>query len=129
MENKQELPWQQSAGALVFLLLSLMVVVIYGVAKAWPFAVAGNQVAVGILLEAFGFVAVFLAGLAAGFKTRRLITWGAPVWATAFYLSSLFLDDMVNGNTAGSRGVGGYGFDYGNVGTPVSINLGIRANF
>ncbi|MBK7122336.1 MAG: SusC/RagA family TonB-linked outer membrane protein [Chitinophagaceae bacterium] len=38
-------------------------------------------------------------------------------------------DPQVNGNTAGSRGVGGYGFDYGNVGTPLSINLGIRANF
>ncbi len=38
-------------------------------------------------------------------------------------------DPQVNGNTAGSRGVGGFGFDYGNIGTPVSINLGIRANF
>lgn len=38
-------------------------------------------------------------------------------------------DPSVNGNTAGSRGVGAFGFDYGNVGTPVSINVGIRANF
>jgi TonB-linked SusC/RagA family outer membrane protein len=38
-------------------------------------------------------------------------------------------DPAVNGNTAGSRGVGGYGFDYGNVGAPVSVNIGIRANF
>ncbi len=38
-------------------------------------------------------------------------------------------DPQVNGNTAGSRGVGAFGFDYGNVGTPVSVNLGIRANF
>ena len=38
-------------------------------------------------------------------------------------------DPQVNGNTAGSRGVGGFGFDYGNIGTPVSANFGIRANF
>jgi hypothetical protein len=38
-------------------------------------------------------------------------------------------DPQVNGNTAGSRGVGGFGFDYGNVGTPVSVNLGIKASF
>ncbi len=38
-------------------------------------------------------------------------------------------DPQVNGNTAGSRGVGAFGFDFGNVGTPVSVNLGFRANF
>jgi TonB-linked SusC/RagA family outer membrane protein len=38
-------------------------------------------------------------------------------------------DPQVNGNTAGSRGVGAFGFDYGNVGTPVSVNLGFKANF
>jgi TonB-linked SusC/RagA family outer membrane protein len=38
-------------------------------------------------------------------------------------------DPAVNGVSAGSRGVGGFGFDFGNVGTPVSVNVGIRANF
>jgi TonB-linked SusC/RagA family outer membrane protein len=38
-------------------------------------------------------------------------------------------DPSVNGNTAGTRGVGAFGFDYGNVGTPISVNLGIKANF
>ncbi|HWJ92160.1 MAG TPA: SusC/RagA family TonB-linked outer membrane protein [Flavisolibacter sp.] len=38
-------------------------------------------------------------------------------------------DPAVNGNTAGSRGVGGFGFDYGNIGAPVSVNFGIRVNF
>jgi len=38
-------------------------------------------------------------------------------------------DPAVNGTSAGSRGVGAFGFDYGNVGTPISINFGIRANF
>jgi len=38
-------------------------------------------------------------------------------------------DPAVNGVTAGSKGVGGYGFDYGNLPTPMSINFGLRANF
>ena len=38
-------------------------------------------------------------------------------------------DPQVNGNTAGSRGVGGFGFDFGQIGTPVSVNIGIRAGF
>lgn len=38
-------------------------------------------------------------------------------------------DPAVSGVNAGSRGVGAFGFDYGNVGTPISVNLGIRANF
>lgn len=38
-------------------------------------------------------------------------------------------DPQVNGNTAGSRGVGAFGFDYGQVGAPFSLNLGIRIGF
>lgn len=38
-------------------------------------------------------------------------------------------DPAVNGNTAGSRGVGAFGFDYGSPGTPVSFNFGLKANF
>lgn len=38
-------------------------------------------------------------------------------------------DPAVNGNTAGTRGVGGFGFDYGNVPAPISVNFGIRAGF
>jgi TonB-linked SusC/RagA family outer membrane protein len=38
-------------------------------------------------------------------------------------------DPAVNGNTAGSRGVGAFGFDYGNIGAPISLNFGIRASF
>jgi TonB-linked SusC/RagA family outer membrane protein len=39
------------------------------------------------------------------------------------------VDPQVNGNTAGSRGVGAFGFDYGNVGTPISFNIGLKASF
>lgn len=38
-------------------------------------------------------------------------------------------DPAVNNITASGRGVGGWGFDYGNVPAPVSINFGIRAGF
>ena len=38
-------------------------------------------------------------------------------------------DPQVNGNTAGSRGVGGFGFDYGTLAIPISINFGLRAGF
>lgn len=38
-------------------------------------------------------------------------------------------DPAVNGNTAGTRGVGAFGFDYGNPAIPVSFNFGIRTSF
>lgn len=38
-------------------------------------------------------------------------------------------DPDVNGNTAGTAGVGGFGMDYGNVALPVSYNFGLRAQF
>jgi TonB dependent receptor len=38
-------------------------------------------------------------------------------------------DPQVSGNTAGTRGVGGFGFDYGTLATPTSINFGLRAGF
>ncbi len=38
-------------------------------------------------------------------------------------------DPSVNGNTTATRGVGGFGIDYGNVGAPVGLNFGIKASF
>jgi TonB-linked SusC/RagA family outer membrane protein len=38
-------------------------------------------------------------------------------------------DPQVNGNTAASRGVGGFGFDFGNIATPVSYSFGARIGF
>lgn len=38
-------------------------------------------------------------------------------------------DPAVNGNTAGTRGVGAAGFDYGNIAMPISVNIGIRTSF
>ena len=38
-------------------------------------------------------------------------------------------DPAVGANSAASRGVSGFGFDYGNMGAPVSFNMGIRTTF
>lgn len=38
-------------------------------------------------------------------------------------------DPSVSANSAGVKGVGGWGFDYGNAGAPVSVNFGIRVSF
>jgi TonB-linked SusC/RagA family outer membrane protein len=38
-------------------------------------------------------------------------------------------DPSANANTAGTRGVGAFGFDYGSMPTPISMNFGIKANF
>ncbi|MBA2250579.1 MAG: SusC/RagA family TonB-linked outer membrane protein [Chitinophagaceae bacterium] len=67
------------------------------------------------------------------FIKRAKFFKGLSVFATA---NDLILitnynggDPAVNGNTAGSRGVGAFGIDYGNVATPISLNFGFRANF
>jgi len=38
-------------------------------------------------------------------------------------------DPGVNGGTAGGRGVGAFGFDYGTMPAPISLNFGLRAAF
>ncbi len=38
-------------------------------------------------------------------------------------------DPATSANTSATRGVGGFGFDYGNIATPISINVGLRAGF
>ncbi len=38
-------------------------------------------------------------------------------------------DPSSNGNTAGSFGVGAFGFDFGNLPTPTSFNFGVKATF
>lgn len=39
------------------------------------------------------------------------------------------VDPQVNGTTPATRGVGAFGFDYGNIATPISINFGIKTSF
>ena len=64
-------------------------------------------------------------------KSRLLKTLSVFVTGNDLILITNYTgaDPMTNTNTAGTRGVGGWGFDYGNIGTPVSVNLGLRAAF
>jgi hypothetical protein len=64
-------------------------------------------------------------------RTKLLKTLSGFVTINDLVLISNYTgtDPQVNGNTSGSRGVGAFGFDYGNLGTPVSANFGIRASF
>jgi hypothetical protein len=38
-------------------------------------------------------------------------------------------DPAVNGNNASSNGIGAFGFDYGTLPSPISLNIGLRAGF
>ncbi|MBC7949557.1 MAG: SusC/RagA family TonB-linked outer membrane protein [Chitinophagaceae bacterium] len=60
------------------------------------------------------------------FKTLSFFVTGNDLFLLSNYRGA---DPAVNGNTAGSSGVGGFGFDYGSLPAPVSVNLGLRAGF
>jgi hypothetical protein len=61
-----------------------------------------------------------------GFKSVGLFATGNDLILITNYIGA---DPAGNANTAGSRGVGGFGFDYGNLPAPISINFGIKASF
>jgi hypothetical protein len=64
-----------------------------------------------------------------GIKVIRSLSAFATINDLILITNYTGTDPQVNGNTSGSRGVGAFGFDYGNVGTPVSINFGLKAAF
>ena len=97
----EQQPWQRSAGALAFLMMMAAAAIGYGVIRAWPLAQAKHEGAVEVILMAFGFSALFIAGLGWGFGKRALVLLGGVAWVVAFYLSSLVLADLVIGNNAG----------------------------
>lgn len=59
-------------------------------------------------------------------KTLEFFVTGNDLFMFTNYTGA---DPQVNGNTAGSRGVGGFGFDYGTLAVPISLNFGLRAGF
>jgi hypothetical protein len=61
-----------------------------------------------------------------GFKSLAAFVTATDLVLITDYTSG---DPQTNGNTAGSRGVGAWGFDYGTLPAPVSVNFGIRASF
>ncbi len=60
------------------------------------------------------------------FKSLGLFITGSDLVLMTNYRGA---DPSVNGNTAGSNGVGGMGIDYGSLPTPVAVNVGIKAIF
>jgi TonB-linked SusC/RagA family outer membrane protein len=64
-------------------------------------------------------------------RMKALKSLGFFVTATDLILLTNYTgaDPSVSANSAGVRGVGGWGFDYGNAGSPISVNFGLRAGF
>ncbi|MGH2553077.1 MAG: hypothetical protein ACRDEB_05135, partial [Chitinophagaceae bacterium] len=60
------------------------------------------------------------------FKTLGLFITGNDLVLLTNYRGA---DPATSGNTAASNGVGSFGFDYGNLPAPVSINFGFKATF
>ncbi len=64
-------------------------------------------------------------------KTKYIKSLTAFVTGNNLILISNYTgaDPAVNGTTPGTRGVGAFGFDYGTVPEPISLNFGLRAGF
>ncbi|MBK6935612.1 MAG: TonB-dependent receptor [Chitinophagaceae bacterium] len=60
------------------------------------------------------------------FKSLSLFATGNDLILLTNYSGA---DPAVNGNTAGSTGVGGFGFDYATLPSPITINFGLKASF
>jgi len=64
-------------------------------------------------------------------KTKYIKSLTAFVTGNNLILISNYTgaDPAVNGTTPGTRGVGAFGFDYGTVPEPISLNLRLSAGF
>jgi outer membrane receptor protein involved in Fe transport len=60
------------------------------------------------------------------FKSLGLFVTGSDLVLMTNYRGA---DPSVNGNTAGSNGVGGMGIDYGSLPSPMALNFGLKAIF
>ena len=61
-----------------------------------------------------------------GLKSLGLFVTGSDLILLTNYKGA---DPATNGNTGLSKGIGGAGFDYGNIPTPIGLNFGLRLNF
>jgi hypothetical protein len=64
-------------------------------------------------------------------RLRAFKSLGVFVTANGVFLLTNYsgADPAVNANTAGTRGVGGFGFDYGTLPAQLSVNFGVRTSF
>ena len=60
------------------------------------------------------------------FKSFSLFVTGNELVLITNYKGA---DPAVSGNTAASNGIGAFGFDYGTLPSPISLNFGLRAGF
>jgi hypothetical protein len=74
----------------------------------------------------YGFNKESLKYMLKGVKSLDVFVTGNDLILITNYRGA---DPQVNGNTAGSRGVGGFGFDYGTLPAPLGLNFGLRAGF
>ena len=102
INSENNTPWQQSTGALFFLGILGTAVLAWGWIEVLPHVIAGHQGAVEILLVSYGIAAVGVSILGAGYKRPKLLVYGAAVWAIVFYISSLFLDELIKGHNVGT---------------------------
>jgi TonB-linked SusC/RagA family outer membrane protein len=68
----------------------------------------------------------FPKSLIKGIKSLSFFITGNDLFLLTNYSGA---DPAVNGNTAGTPGVGAFGFDYGTLPSPVQANFGLRASF
>ncbi len=61
-------------------------------------------------------------------KTKFISSLGIFVTFTDLFLITNYtgVDPDVNGNSPATGGVGGYGIDYGTMGRPKGVNMGLR---
>jgi len=61
-----------------------------------------------------------------GVKSASVFITGNDLFLITNYMGA---DPQVSGNTAATRGVGAFGFDYGTLATPIGVNFGVRVGF
>ena len=59
-------------------------------------------------------------------KSVKNLGFFITVTDPVLFTNYLGTDPQVNSNGAGSRGVGGFGMDYGNIGMPMGFNIGLK---
>jgi TonB-linked SusC/RagA family outer membrane protein len=74
----------------------------------------------------YGFNKEGMKMLINGLKSLDVFITGSDLILITNYRGA---DPQVNGNTAGTRGVGAFGFDYGTLPLPLGLNFGLRAGF
>ena len=102
IDSQNNAPWQQSTGALLFLGILGISALVWIWITSLPHVIAGHQGAVELLLVSYGIAAFGISVLGAGYKKPKVLIYGASMWAIVFYLSSLFLDELIKGHNIGT---------------------------